>query len=279
MVNLNGHIQNSSQYNLIENRGFQYGDALFETIKILNGTILFWEDHYFRLMASMRILRMEIPMEFSMEFLEKEIKNTLAASNLSDSSAKVRLYVFRSQGGLYTPTDNNIQYLIWGESIQNATYQLNKNPYEVDLFRDFYVAPGLLSTLKTNNKILQVVGSVFAKDNALQNCLTLNTDKQVVEALNGNLFVVFGTQIKTPPLADGCLNGVMRKQIINLIGKSEKYELEEVSVSPFKLQKADEIFITNTIVGIQPISKFRKKTFNTQVSEVLIKKLNSLIVS
>ena len=142
------------------------------------------------------------------------------------------------------------------------------------MFKDFYVAPGLLSTLKTNNKVLNVLGSVYAKENQYNNCLLLNTNKNIVEALNGNLFLVKGNVIKTPPLEDGCLKGIMRKQIIEILKKIPDYDYEEASISPFELQKADELFVTNVIQGLQPITAFRKKTFTTTVSQSILAKLN-----
>ncbi|MGJ5641400.1 aminotransferase class IV [Formosa sp. S-31] len=274
MINFNGTIQDNNTLLSSNNRGFAYGDALFETIKTSYGKILFWEDHYFRLMASMRILRMEIPMYFTMEFLEEQIKNTLEANNLKDASARIKLTVFRNEGGLYLPETNDVSYLISSKKLDNDFYTISEDTYEVDLFKDYYAAPGLLSTLKTNNKALHVVGSIYAKENQLQNCLILNTDKHVIEALNGNLFLVKGTTIKTAPLTDGCLKGVLRLQLLELIKDLPEYTLEEASISPFELQKADELFITNTIVGIQPISKYRKKSFANEVSKALLQKLN-----
>ena len=147
----------------------------------------------------------------------------------------------------------------------------------MDLYKDYFVTSGLLSTLKTNNKIINVLGSIYAKENKLHNCLLLNTDKNVIEALNGNIFLVKDKVIKTPPLFDGCLKGVMRKQIMELIKTFDGYELEEASISSFELQKADELFITNTIVGIQPILMYRKKSFTTEVSKLLVQKLNTKI--
>ena len=84
-------------------------------------------------------------------------------------------------------------------------------------------------------------------------------------------------QLITPPIEDGCLNGILRKQIIQVVSKMEEIELLEQSISPFELQKADELFITNVIVGIQPITKYRKKEFTTQLSKVLVEKINDLI--
>ncbi|MEL0650729.1 aminotransferase class IV [Algibacter sp. TI.3.09] len=274
MVNFNENILEDNTLLSINNRGFAYGDALFETIKASYGKLLFWEDHYFRLMASMRIMRMEIPMNFTMEYLEEQIQKTLTENNLSNASSRVKLTVFRNEGGLYLPETNDISFLIAVKPIDTDFYIVKDAFYEVDLFKDYYVSPSLLSSLKTNNKALNVVGSIYAKENKLDNCLVLNTDKQVIEALNGNVFVVKGNTIKTPPIENGCLKGVMRKQIIETIKSLPEYELVEEAISPFELQKADEIFITNVIVGIQAVSKYRKKTFKSEVSKLLIQELN-----
>jgi len=275
MINKNGKLVASSEAALAaENRGLHYGDAVFETIKVSAGKVFFWEDHYFRLMASMRILRMEIPMTFTLEFLEEEIMKTLAANPQKADAYRIKLLVWRSWGGKYTPTTKDVEYLIFSEALEQPFYTLNDAPYEVELFKDHYVNSGLLSTLKTNNKALHVLGSIFAEENDYQNCLLLNENKQVVEALNGNLFLVSGYKIKTPPITDGCLNGILRKQLIAILAQLPDYLLEETSISPFELQKADELFITNTIVGIQPISKYRKKEYTTTVAMELLGKLN-----
>lgn len=276
MVNFNGTLLAEDENFLNSgNRGLQYGDALFETLRVVNGKLFFWEDHYFRLMASMRILRMEIPMQFTMEHLEAEVLKTITAKALQNSAVRVKILVFRNPGGLYAPTDNNVQYLITVKPLATPFYVLSEHAYEVELFKDFYLNADMLSNLKTTNKLLYVVAGVFAQENGYQNCLLLNQKKQVVETINGNLFLVNGNTIKTPPLEDGCLNGILRKQLIELIAALEGYEITEASISPFELQKADELFMTNTILGIVPITKYRKKEFATATAKSLIGKLNA----
>tara|TARA_R110002167_G_scaffold335521_1_gene542836 strand:+ start:630 stop:1475 length:846 start_codon:yes stop_codon:yes gene_type:complete len=277
MVDFNGKLVPSTHFFLNQNnRGLRYGDALFETIRTVNGRLNFWEGHYFRLMASMRILRMEIPMHFTMENLESAMVNVLENNKLMVGAARIRFTVFRNDGGRYLPISNHISYVIEAESLPVPFYLFNETGYEVELFKDYYVNPDMLSTLKTNNKIINVLGSIFAKENGYQNCLLLNSDKQVVEALNGNLFLVHGNTIKTPPLKDGCLNGIIRKELMEIIRKTETYELVEKSISPFELQKADELFITNSIIGIQPVTLYRKKSFVMAVAKDLLGKLNSV---
>jgi len=275
MINLEGKIVKKENATLsVLNRGFAYGDSVFETIRVINEKIMFWEDHYFRLMASMRIMRMEIPSNFSPEFLEKEIKNIIEANDLSTSPARIKFAVYRLQGGYYTPATRDVGYVISAEAMESSFYLFNDDPYEIELFKDHYVNSGLLSTIKSNNRAVNVLGSIYASENGYDNCLLLNEKKGVVEALNGNLFLVKGTTIKTPAISDGALNGIIRKQLINILKKTEDYTLEETSISPFELQKADELFITNVAKGIQPVSKYRKKEYAHKVSKDLLSKLN-----
>ncbi len=276
MINYNGEILSSEANLSNSNRSFLYGDGVFETLKIVNNKILFLEDHYFRLMASMRIVRMQIPNNFTLEYIEQQILNT-AIANDCNKSARVRFTVFRNDGGYYLPESRAVSYLIQVSSLEIARYSFINAYYEVDLYKDFFISKQLLSTIKTTSKMINITGSIFAKENNLQNCLFLNNDKNVVEALNGNLFMLMGNQLITPSIEEGCLNGVMRKQILKLAKQIENVEVVEGVISPFDLQKADELFITNVIVGIQPITKYRKKEYKTDLSKILLDSLNSLI--
>ena len=277
-----GHRTFTDRAFTFQNRSVQYGDALFETIRVVNSQIYFWEPHYLRLMASMRILRMEIPMHFTLEKLREQLEACLQEAELEEKPARIKILVERISGGRYRPDSNQIQYTISAEAIANSSYPKFESKYEVELFKDHKVVPGLLSTLKTTNKLVNILGSIFAEENGFQNCLLVNTDKNVVEALQGNLFLVKGDKIKTPPLSDGCLRGIIRSQLLEILSKQTTYAIEEASISPFELQKADELFITNTHVGIQPITKYRKKMYAQEIagrlqSQLVLKANQSLM--
>ena len=230
MVNYNGNFYSEDEPIFTHsNRGYAYGDGVFESLRVVNGDIFFWEDHYFRLMASMRMLRMEIPMNFALEHIREEILSTVTKNNLEKASARVRFTVARNEGGLYTPDDNTISYTIAVQPLESPFYILQEGDYEVELFKDYYVNKDLLSQLKTTNKILNILAGVYAKENGYDNCILLNSEKQVIEAINGNIFLVYDKTIKTAPLEDGCLNGIVRKKIIEIIETSEEFELSETS--------------------------------------------------
>ena len=276
MVNYNGKLIDKLDSDLL-NRGFLYGDSVFETIKIVNNRILFWEDHYLRLMSSLRIIRIEIPVFYTPEFFENQIIKTF--SKLSNNfCGRVRLSFFREGSGLYTPESMNPSFIIHCSVNENTLFVAKYENYKVDLFKDYYLNDNLLSNLKTNNKIINVLAGVYAKENNLSNCILLNNKKNVVEFLNGNLFLIKDTIIKTPSLSSGCLKGIMRKKIITYMKFFPQFSLVEDDISPFELLSADEIWVTNSINGIIPVTNYRKKTLNNKTAKSFIDFLNNQIL-
>ena len=221
----------------------------------------------------MRIVRMEIPMNYTMEFFEEQILTLAKAKNL-DASSRARITVYRNDGGYYLPQNNSVSVLINVESLDDVKYSIIEKEYVVDLYTDFYISKQLLSSIKKKNKLLNITASIFASENDLDNCLLINESKNVVEALQGNLFMLKGTTLVTPPVSEGCMNGVMRKQVLSLARNIENLEVVEGVISPFDLQKAEQLFITNVIKGIQPITKYRKKEYSIDFSRLMIQKLN-----
>lgn len=273
MFNFNGTLVDHSTVFSSSNRALLYGDALFETIRVVDGIPYFWEDHYFRLMASMRILRMRIPGTFTMEYLESQLKSVVAP----EGPFRVRLTVYRNEGGYYTPTTNTVSFFIESTPLASIDYIHEETPCIADLYKDFHVPNHLLSTLKTTNRLLNIVGAVYAQENELDTCIVLNEQKRVAEVLNGNLFMLQGKKLVTPPLSEGCLNGILRKQMLKMVTAQSEWEVEEAPISPFELQNADELFYTNAIQGIRSITHYRKKEFVTTQAQAWTVQLNQLV--
>ena len=274
MINFNGKITNLSDQ-LINNRAFLYGDAVFETLIIFNDKILFWEDHYFRLMSSMRIIRLDIPDKYTPEFFKENIIKI--HNNISQTgNSRIRINIYRSSGGKYKPEINTPSFIISCESINYNTYKLNKGHYEVDLYKDYYLDNQLISSIKSNNKIINVVASIYASENGFDNCILLNKDKLVSEFINSNLFIIKDEKIYTPTLKSGCLNGVVRKNLFKILSSSS-FELCEQDLSTFDITQSDEIFGTNIAQGIFSVTKFRKKDYDCSKTKKIITMLNNFI--
>ena len=274
MINFNGKITDLSDQ-LINNRAFLYGDAVFETLIIFNDKILFWEDHYFRLMSSMRIIRLDIPDKYTPEFFKENIIKI--HNNISQTgNSRIRVNIYRSSGGKYKPEKNTPSFIISCESINYNTYKLNKGHYEVDLYKDYYLDNQLISSIKSNNKIINVVASIYASENGFDNCILLNKDKLVSEFINSNLFIIKDEKIYTPTLKSGCLNGVVRKNLFKILSSSS-FEVCEQDLSTFDITQSDEIFGTNIAQGIFSVTKFRKKDYDCSKTKKIITMLNNFI--
>lgn len=269
MVNFNGNIISEQSLN---NRSLHYSDGLFESMRLIQGKIPFWKDHYNRLIDSMKILKMEMPVNFSSEFLHQEICRTV----FDKKPKRIKLLIWRNWGGKYTPDENGISYYISSENLDSEDFHLQKEVYQVGFYAENKIQIGILSTLKTTNRIINVLGSLYAKENKLDNCFLINDKNQIAEALNGNIFAVYGNRIKTPPLNSGCLNGIMRKQILKLISKHSDFMAKEVSLNIQEISDADELWITNSILGIIPVSKFQNKHYKSDIAAVFVEKLNDI---
>ena len=272
MLNYNGNFIDQTNLSF-SNRAFLYGDSVFETIKVVKNKVLFWEEHYLRLMSSMRILRIEIPNEFTPDYLESQIKKTI--SSISELfTGRVRLTVFREGEGLYLPKSNQASFVI--NSFQNEVFSFETKfkTYKVDIYKDYLIQSNLLSNLKTSNRLINVIGSIYAQENGLDNCILLNENKLVTEFLNGNIFLVKDNVVKTPPINSGCLNGVMRNKIIELINKIPLLEIFEKDFSAYEIISSQEVWVSNSISGIIPVSQYRNKHFGNSIAKKVLDFLN-----
>lgn len=277
MLNFNGDIQNRTE-KIFLNRAFLYGDSVFETIKVVKNKILFWEEHYLRLMSSMRILKIEIPNTFTPEYLEDQIKKT----NFSISklfSGRVRLTIFRDGGGFYTPKSNESCFVIKSFENDKIFFETEFKEYTVDIYKDYFIQSNLLSNLKTNNRLINVLGSIYAKNNGLENCILLNDQKLVAEFLNGNIFIVKENIVLTPPLGSGCLSGVMRNKIIESITGIPLIEVKEENFSAYEIISSQEIWVSNCISGIIPVTDYRNKQFSNSLARKVTDLFNNEISS
>ena len=247
---------------------FIHHAALTETIVFQKGKPLFWEEHYLRLMASMRILRMEIPLSFTMEQLQSDMASLCLADGQAKFTGRVQLRVAK------TAVPNPQQ------SIPSTVYAIElfdvKEPFSfqqqvlpIDLYKDHYLAPGLYASLESAYATWRNTAWTYAHENRYCDAILLNDKKQVVETLHGALFLINGTTITTPALGAGNRKGIYRHQLISLLQKEAKFEIVETEVSPFALQKADELFVLGDALGLFSVGQYRKKKFGNNITQAI----------
>jgi branched-chain amino acid aminotransferase len=257
---LNGKILPADQplFNA-DNRGYRYGDGLFETIKVVNAEIVLDANHFKRLFTGMQVLNYTVPKHLTIEKLRNDILQ-LCAKNKCEKSARVRLSVFNGHGGLYDG-DDQIHYLAECWPINKTTSQLNENGLIIGVFTGCSKATDPLSNLKSANFLPYTLAARYAKANQLNDCLVLNTSGRIADSTIANLFMIKDGVIHTPPLTEGCVAGVMRGYLLESLSAAG-YKVEEKPLTIEWLLQADEVFLTNAINGIRWVKRFGDTTYH-----------------
>lgn len=251
---------------LAANRGYRYGDGLFETIKVSNGDILLASLHFERLFSGLAVLQFEIPSLFTPKKLKEEILYLCKKNNCSQS-ARIRLSVFRGNGGLYDG-NKSLEYTIECWPLHDIENKLNENGLIIDIYPDAHKSCDKFSNLKSANFQPYSLAALFAKEQKLNDCLVLNTNGHIADSTIANLFLIKNETIITPSLNQGCIDGVMRRYLLTSMSH-KGWSVEETSVSIDDLINAEEVFLTNAIKGIRWVKQFRNASYtNKRVVEI-----------
>lgn len=275
-INLNGAYYDINTPVLhAGNRAFCYGDGLFETIRVIDGKPCFLNLHFERLTEGMRFLKMNIPLNFSATYLEKEITSLLDKNNIK-GSARVRVSVYRENGGFYTPFSGEISFLLETKYIEQNYYSLNARGLSIDIYEEQKKHSNKLNTIKSANALIYVLAGIWKKEKGMDDCILLNETGNIAEATNSNVFVVFNGVFYTPSINQGCIPGVMRQNIISIL-KKQGSEVQECPLNPSALLRADEVFFTNVINGIQWVGAYKMKRYFNNACRVLVESLNKMV--
>ncbi|MFT4779857.1 MAG: branched-subunit amino acid aminotransferase/4-amino-4-deoxychorismate lyase [Flavobacteriales bacterium] len=261
----------------VTNRGFHFADGFFETIRIMNGKPLFLEHHFSRILESMKVYKFEREINFSLQKLEKEITVLLSKNQIS-SGGRLRITFTRKSEGFYLPTSNEMEYVIEAYPLNVNKYNLNERGKKLDLFTEMKKDVNKLAIFKNIDCRLYVMASLFAKENQLDDALIQNYKGAIIEATSSNLFLVSNGVLYTSTLEEGPIAGIMRMQLINLALEND-IKVYECTLNPQNLLAADELFLTNSISGIQWVSSYRTKRYYNATSTKLISLLNEHVNS
>jgi branched-subunit amino acid aminotransferase/4-amino-4-deoxychorismate lyase len=275
-ISYNGKILNDHELNLgFQNRAFHYGDGLFETMHASGNKVQFFYEHMERLIRSMKHLKMEIPVRFSVDTygLQKDISKILIRNKLF-KGARIRMTVFRQNGGFYAPETNESDYIIECSSLNSSVYEFNQRGLLVDLYEEMPKELNDFSRLKLISSIYFVMAGIYRNENNLDECLILNTKGNIIEGISSNIFIVKENTIITPSIREGCLPGIMRQKVIELARKQGYVVQDDAVVKIQDIMTADEIFFTNAVKGIQWVLGFKQRRYFNKVSKLLIEELN-----
>ncbi len=274
---LNGHFYDAGKPVLsFDNRAFKFGDGLFETMRCHRTVPLFFHHHYNRLLRGMAILQLSVASLPSMaDFLEQIEK--LIVRNRIFYDARVRLSVFRRGGALYTPEDNSVAWLLEATPLEEKGYTLNEQGMRIGIYSGFPKIWSPLSPFKTLYTSPNILAGLFKKENYWDDCLIENDEKKIIEAISSNLFWVNGETLYTPSVTTGCVDGVMRSQVLRYAVENKLKVHENTGAGKDILLQADEIFLTNAVKGIRWVVALDNKRYFNRMPKKIVAWLNSQI--
>jgi len=277
-VNHNGTIipENAAIFTS-QNRAFRYGDALFESIRMFDGRLPFLPYHYERLLKGMEVLGYDIPAHYEVSFFENQIRRLIETTEKNDQNHRIRLSIYRANGGLYTPENDTPIFIIEHKKTTDNQFFINKNGLKIGLYNTIKLPLSPLSNLKTSNALPYILAARFCKKNQLDDCIIFNQADRIAETYKANIFLIKNNKIYTPPLTEGCIEGVMRRVIIELLLEM-KNEVIETTLSLQDLREGQGIFISNATRGVQWVAEIKDvKNYEKLLVNEITERINTLI--
>lgn len=249
-----------------ENRAFLFGDSVQVTFFVRKNELILAEDVYFFLMASMRKMRMKIPMEYTLDFFQELFKRHVIEKGIEN--AFIHFLVFRNSKNI-SLQNSSVSY---HATIVNDEDVLSlKNPISLDMIKEIAVGNSLLSNIQVHCAE-NIYAEIYAKENDLDDLILLNSQKRIARSIYGNLLLLKENTIKIPKISEGAYISPLLESFVTFIHKNNVAEIEQAELIAFETQKSDEILMISDTKGIFPVSKIRNKLFKNERFSDMIEK-------
>lgn len=260
------NIYFTSQDLELKNRAFLMGDALKVSFFVRNSVLIMDEECYFFLMASMRKMRMNIPLSYTLEFFqnlfsEKVIREKAVANGI------INFLVFRNSDGI-TLAKSSVSYYF--EVLETSdVLSIQNRALELDLIKEINVNNNLLSNIRVHCPE-NIYADIYAQENDLDEVILLNPNKRIARSTTGNLLFLDGDVIKVPKQTEGAYISPLMENFITYLHKNNLADIQEHEIIAFESQKSEEILMISDEKGIFSIGKIRNKTFgNTRFQDMI----------
>src|SRR5215217_1346154 len=218
------------------NRGFKYGDGLFETARFYQGRLLLAHYHFERLFSGLQLLHI-IPQFTSTQLLD--LIAQLCEKNNCSAFARVRVAVYREE-------DNIGSFVIEATALELQKLHWNEEGWCLNVYPFARKSCDVFANLKSANYLPYVMAGQYAKEQGVDESLILNMYNHICDGSKTNVFYMNGTDVYTPALSEGCVAGVMRRAVIDFL-KSSGYTVHQKGITEAELLEADHVFVTNAI--------------------------------
>jgi branched-chain amino acid aminotransferase len=251
------------------NRSLRYGDGIFETMYWDGQWVCNLPFHLDRLFRGLTVLRFDLSAGFTRDFISGEIFR-LCQNNTKDCKARVRLNVFREDGGTLMPESNKPVFVIESSLLNEK----DQSPLRLTIFEREMKSIGVLSNMKTNNYLLNILAVQHAREAGFNDALILNSNGNICEASSSNVFFVRKGTLVTPALTEGCVAGTKRRQLMEVLPRMG-FRVEEEVITLEMVFSMEEIFLTNAIRGIIPVAYINQLELSSELTNRLVQLLSA----
>jgi branched-chain amino acid aminotransferase len=268
---LNGKfVINGTKIIGIDNRGFRYGEGFFETMLMKDGSVRLFNLHFERIKESLASLKFVLPKNFHPEQFHDQIKKLAGKNKLSDLS-RVRMMFSKGAGSLYEFENERPITIIEQSTLEYSRTAFNTNGLVVGTYTNARKVIDQFSHLKTNNFLCYSMAAKYAKANRWNDAILLNSYGGLADTTLANIWIVKQGQVLTPGLDQGAVAGVMRRHLLSFLRQAGVPVLETV-LTPEDLANADEVFLTNAVMGVKWVKQVDKWNYSFQLSKWLYEK-------
>jgi branched-chain amino acid aminotransferase len=263
-INHNGKFINADEAIVnADNRGFRYGDGLFETMRLEDGQVALHKYHFERLFNGLSILKFQLPTSFTPQFLYDACLH-LCIKN-KHANARVRLMLFRGEGGVFDPENHHPNFIIQTWELPTAPLTLNENGLDISFYHDAVKSIDKLSNLKNNNYLPYLMAAIHAKENKWNDCIVLNSKGRICDTSIANIFMLRNKEVFTPALSEGCVAGVMRRSLLEKLPVMG-FKVHEQPLEVNELLNAEEIWLTNAVYKLKWVKSLNEKKLGNKIA-------------
>jgi branched-chain amino acid aminotransferase len=277
LVFFNNQILATHEISQVNNRAFRYGDGLFESMRIMNGELLFFHDHIQRLFAGMNALKIKIPEGWDLNYFYHLVCELMERNQIT-TSGRIRLQVWREGSGRYTPESNEPDLMIELMPMEDNEFTWLSTGLSIDVAISVKKAYDVTANIKTCSSLTYILASIEAKEKNIDETIIENAYGKIADTCTGNLFLISKGKVITPTLRDAPVAGVFRSNLIEML-RHEKFAVAEESITVEDILTADEIFITNATKGIRPVTRFRNKNYSSGFTKLIFERFNEFLAS
>lgn len=240
-------------------RGFTLGHGLFETILVKKCTLPALDYHWQRLNTSAPIVGITLP--FTYQKLESMLKALIVNNHLEDKIAGARVTITHgeSERGILPVKAPQASFLI---SVFECAPHVDK-PYSACIVNTRKNEHTASARVKSISYLDNILAKQEAMSRSYDEAILLNTSSNIADGAISNIYIVKNGKIFTPPIADGALPGVVRS--ILLTEFKHLFQIIEKTISPEELIDADEVFLTNALMGVKSVGRVNEKEFSSFV--------------